>query len=54
MSKEGRVTECGFNPQQPPNKLLHWIFTPPRFVKTSEFKLFGNPRGYSAIDKTQG
>ncbi len=40
MSNEGCVIECGFNPSHPPNKSLHWIFTPLGFVKTSEFNRY--------------
>jgi hypothetical protein len=42
MAKEGCAIECGFNPQQPPNKSLHWIFTPLRFLKTSELNRYAN------------
>jgi hypothetical protein len=30
MSKEGCVIECGFNPQQAPNKAFHRKFSPLR------------------------
>jgi hypothetical protein len=30
MSKEGCVIECGFNPQQVPNKTFHRKFSPLR------------------------